>query len=254
MTMKVERAGERGPRVLLVQGTGVRGRAWQPQIDGLVERCQLAWYDNRGLGDNPGRVGSVEDMGRDALEVLDQLGWSSATLVGHSLGGVIAQQVAVLAPERVDGLGLLCTFAVGSASISWHPSDMWLNLRTAVGTAAMRRRAFFELVSDPSVDVDLEAIERLEQVFGRRLDALPPAAFPQVLALARTDLRKQLSWRGRTLVVSARDDRIAKPAQGRMLAELLDGRFELVDGGHAVVVQDAARINQLLVDELLTGS
>lgn len=238
--------GEGSP-VLLVQGVGVAGCGWQPQIEALGGDHEVAWFDNRGVGASPGDPGSVRKMAEDALGVMDALGWESASIVGHSLGGVIAQQMAVLAPERVQRLALLCTFARGRSALSLHPAALWMNLRTMVGTKAMRRRAFFELVTDPEVAVDEPAITQLERAFGRGLADLPAAAQKQVMALARADLRQDLAALDLpTLVVSATHDRVAPVSQGPLLAEALRGRFVEVPGGHAVPVQDAPRINALL--------
>lgn len=238
-----------GVPVLLIQGVGVAGRAWSPQIDGLERSFQLAWFDARGLGESPGPVGMLDDMARDAFEVLDALGWPSAHVVGHSLGGVIAQRMATLHPERVRTLALICTFAVGRAAVSFSPSTVLLNLRTLVGTVSMRRRAFFELVSGPGTPATEESICALEGAFGRRLDALPPAAVEQLRVLVSTDLRSELGGLDLpTLVISASHDRIAPPDQGRQLAEVLGGEHVVVDGGHAVTVQDPGTINRLLYD------
>lgn len=238
-----------GVPVLLIQGVGVAGRAWAPQIDALDQVFQLAWYDARGIGQSPGPVGSVADMARDALEVLDALGWDSAHVVGHSLGGVIAQQLALDAPERVRSLTLMCTFARGGAALSFHPADLWANLRTMVGTSAMRRRAFFDLVTDPRRSPTEEEIGLLEGAFGRRLDALPAAAPHQLRALVGTDLREALADLDvPALVLSAVHDRIAPLAQGRELARLLGTSLVELQGGHALPVQDPEPVNQLLYE------
>ncbi|MEZ4315910.1 MAG: alpha/beta hydrolase [Myxococcota bacterium] len=242
-----ETAGS-GPRVLLVQGVGVAGCGWAPQVEGLKDAFELAWFDNRGVGASPGVPGTMEDMARAALEVMDALGWESASLVGHSLGGVIAQQVRVLAPERVERLGMLCTFAKGRSALSLEISDLWANLRTMVGTYGMRRRAFYELVSDPTRPPTDENLAELESAFGRDLTALPGAATAQLRALLATDLREALSAMEPvpSLVVSAKRDRLAPVSQGPLLSAALRATYVEVPGGHAVPVQDAPRINALL--------
>lgn len=246
MSLHVERAGS-GRRVLFIQGVGVAGCGWRPQIEAL--HGDLAWFDNRGIGASPGRPGSVEDMARDALEVMDGLGWADALLVGHSLGGVIAQQMAILAPERVTGLALLCTFLQGSGAISFAPRDMWLNMRTVLGTADMRRAAFFDLVTDPTLPATEENILALEQVFGRRLSDLPPVAMAQVRALSRADLTASIpAFQGPRMVLSATDDRVAPIGQGRALSAALQTPLIEVAGGHAVTIQNANLVNQHLAD------
>ena len=105
-----------GPAVLLVQGVGAIGRAWRPQIDALKASYTVIAFDNRGIGESTGGDGplSIEAMAADALAVADASGASSFHLVGHSMGGIIAQQIAFAAPDRVRSLSLLCTFARGA--------------------------------------------------------------------------------------------------------------------------------------------
>ena len=237
--------------VLLIQGVGVAGRAWRPQLRALGAEFPVATFDNRGIGRSPGRPGDMIEMGQDVLEVLDRLDWPAAHLVGHSLGGVIAQQAALLAPERVRSLSLLCSFADGGVVFRPSLRSLWLNLRTVFGTAAMRRRAFFEMVSDPTIEPDEEAIMRLEEIFERSLHELPQATMAQVWALFRTDMRPSLGGlEVPTLALSARSDNVAPPSQGRVLADLLRGRFVEVDGGHACTIQQATEVNRVLVEFL----
>jgi pimeloyl-ACP methyl ester carboxylesterase len=191
-------------------------------------------------------------MAADAEAVLDHLGWDAAHVVGHSLGGVIAQQLALQRGERVRSLALLCTFARGRDVLSWSPAALWAQLRCRVGTRAMRRRAFFALVSPASLPADEANMATLEAAFGRGLADLPAAAMGQVRALAASDLLAELpGLRGLpALVVSASEDRLAPPVQGRLLAQALGVALHEVPGAHAVPVQDAARINALLADFL----
>src|SRR6478752_9737116 len=101
-----------GPPVLLIQGVGVQGDAWMPQTDDLAADFTCVTFDNRGMGrSQPAAVAiTVEQMARDALAILDAAGIASAHVVGHSLGGVVALQLALSAPARVRSLALLCTF------------------------------------------------------------------------------------------------------------------------------------------------
>lgn len=240
-----------GPRVLLIQGTGVAGCAWQAQVDALSDRYELAWYDAPGIGERPGSPGTVPDMAADARQVLDDLGWEHAFVMGHSLGGVIAQQLALDAPERVDGLLLLCTFAQGRAALSMNPRTMWIQTRTSIGTASMRRHAFYQLVSHPDLPPTEAHIAQLEEAFGRSLHALPPAAMTQVWALVRTDLSARLGALDcPAAVLSGAFDRVAPPEQGRRLAQALGCELEVLDAGHAMPVQQADLVNARLAAHL----
>lgn len=237
-----------GPRVLMIQGTGVAGQGWMPQVAALQDAYTLAWFDNPGVGATPGPPGSIRDMADAAAQVLDELGWERAHVVGHSLGGVIALRLALDHPGRVRSLALLCTFARGRASLSFGPAALWRQVRMILGTVASRRRAFFELVSPRAMWGSEAGMAELERVFGRGLHELPPAAFAQVRALAGADLRPELPSLRHVpaLVVTATEDRVAPLAQGPVLAHALGAELVEVTGGHAVTVQDAPRINALL--------
>src|SRR4051794_31384796 len=104
-----------GPPVLFIQGTGTHGDGWRPQVDELSTRFRCLTFDNRGMANSQPHAGplTVEQMAEDARALLDTQGWASAHVVGHSLGGLIALQLALDAPRRVRSLALLCTFARG---------------------------------------------------------------------------------------------------------------------------------------------
>lgn len=228
----------------MIQGTGVAGCGWSPQVEGLKNDYPLAWFDNRGMGDSPGLSSSLEGMADDAISVLDALQWPDAHVVGHSLGGVIAQALAVGARERVTLLALLCTLINGRASVGLSPRRALAQFKTVVGTRDMRRRAFFDLVYNPEIPATEENMSALEHVFGRSLKALPRAANRQVQILMGTNMSKALAdLTSPAFILSATHDLIATVGQGRALAAALDAAFVEVPGGHAVAIHGAARIN-----------
>ena len=131
-----------GPPVLLIQGTGVHGDGWQPQVDGLAGRYRCLSFDNRGVGRSQpvGAVLSVAQMADDSRALLDAVGWESAHVVGHSLGGPIAIQLALQSPTRVRSLALLCTTARGRDVFPLTLRSLGLALRMQVGPRVLRRR------------------------------------------------------------------------------------------------------------------
>ena len=125
-----------GPRVLFIQGVGIQGDGWRPQTDALADRFACLSFDNRGMGKSQPLAGpvTVEQMADDARAVMDAAGWDAAHVVGHSLGGVVAVQLALAARERVKSLGLLCTFTGNKTAAPMTPRMIWLGLRSRVGT------------------------------------------------------------------------------------------------------------------------
>jgi pimeloyl-ACP methyl ester carboxylesterase len=245
-----------GPPVLLIQGVGVVGEGWRLQVDALKQRFQTLIFDNRGIGKSTPSTGpiSIEAMAEDARALMDVAGWESAHVVGHSMGGVIAQQLALDYPKRVRSLALLCTFARGKDAARLTPWVLWMTLRTRIGTRRMRRRAFLEMICPPAAlqGADLDALAvRFGALIGRDLADQPPILMKQLMAMARHDASGRLGELRDipTLVVSAEHDRIALPRYGQALANAIPGaRFELMrDASHGVIIHAPDRINDLVL-------
>lgn len=248
-----------GPRVLFIQGTGVHGDGWQPQVDALAAHYECLTFDNRGMGRSQpmGAPITVAQMAEDALTLMDALGWPSAHVVGHSLGGLVAQQVALTARSRVRSLALLCTFARGREATKLTPWMLWVGLRTQLGPRRSRRHAFLQMVLPPAewATVDRDALaERLAPLFGHDLADQPPVAMRQLRAMSACDVTPQLGALAGlpTLVVSAEHDRVAPPASGRALAAGIPGAryVELPAAAHGIPLTAPARINALLLEHL----
>jgi pimeloyl-ACP methyl ester carboxylesterase len=251
-----------GPPVLFIQGTGVHGDGWRPQVEVLAARYRCLTFDNRGMSRSQpmGAPLSVEQMAEDTLKLMDEQGWESAHVVGHSLGGLIAQHVAFTARKRVRTLALLCTFACGRDATRLSPWMFWVGLRTRIGTRRQRRHAFLKLVLPPDTLAasDRDAVaERLVPLFGHDLADQPPIVMKQLAAMRRYDARRRLCELGGlpTLVVSAEHDRIARPELGRALAEgVPHARYvEMANASHGVTIERAEEINKLLDEHFRRG-
>ncbi|MCP3139669.1 alpha/beta fold hydrolase [Pyxidicoccus xibeiensis] len=248
-----------GAPVVLIQGSGVGANGWRPQLSALAPRFQCLCFDNRAYGRSVPSAEplSLDLMAEDVLALMDAQGWRSAHLVGHSMGGLIAQYVAHRAKERVRSLALLCTFADGKAPSRLTPWLIGVGLRTRIGTRRMRQRAFMEMVltEDELAAVDTGAMaQRLGALFDRDLAESPPILMQQVRAMARADARPFLSQLAGipTLVASAEHDRIATPKSGRELAQgLPDARYvELKGTAHAMTIVRDTEVNALLLEHL----
>jgi pimeloyl-ACP methyl ester carboxylesterase len=248
-----------GPAVVLVQGAGVIGEGWRPQIDALKDRYTVVWIDNRGIGQSALVSGelTIEDMAADVLAVADAEGLERFHLAGHSMGGLIAQQVALTARARVASLSLLCTFLKGRQATAMSWPMLVIAMRSRIGPRRSRRRAFVEMVMPPAylatVDRD-ELCEGLGVMFGRDLADQPPIVMRQLRAMGRFDVSSRLAELTAlpTLVVSAEHDLIARPEYGRALAAAIPGStyVEFPGAGHAVTIQCAAEINEMLMNHL----
>lgn len=246
-----------GPPVLLIQGVGVVGNGWKPQVDGLQGQFTLLSFDNRGIGASVNRAGrlTIDDMAADALAILDAEGIDRVHVAGHSMGGVIAQALALQAPKRITSLALLCTFAKGKDGSKVTLPMLATALRMRIGTRATRRNAFLELIMPERYlqQIDRPALAaQLEPLFGHDLSEQPSIVMKQLSAMSKYDARARLGELGTipTLVVSATEDRLASLATGRALAGAIPGAtyVEIADAGHGLPIHRAAATNALLAE------
>lgn len=104
-----------GSPLLLIMGATYSAKMWYPALDALATRHRVLCFDNRGTGDSSTtRVASMADFAGDARAVMDAAGVERAHVYGVSLGGVIAQELALESPERIRSLILGCTGILSS--------------------------------------------------------------------------------------------------------------------------------------------
>src|SRR5262249_16161668 len=120
-----ERRGE-GPRLLFVNGSGSTIESAAPLIDAFARQFDVVVHDQRGLGRTsvPERQPTMADFARDAAALLDHVGWDTANVFGISFGGMVAQELAVTWPERIDRLVLSCTSAGGESGSSYPLEEL----------------------------------------------------------------------------------------------------------------------------------
>jgi aminoacrylate hydrolase len=249
-----------GPAVLLIQGAGVVGDGWRPQIERLAHEYTLVSFDNRGIGMStmaPGGRVTIEHMADDAIAVMAAEGLESFHVAGHSMGGLIAQALALRVRARVKSLALFCTFVRGPEGARLSPAMMWTALRMRLGTRAMRREAFLGLIMPSAYVRRVDRVRlagELAPLFGHDLASQPWFVMQQVRAMAHYDAAARWAELAGipTLVASAAHDRIALPQYGRALAARIpNARYvEYPDAGHAVTIQCVEEVTADLREHL----
>lgn len=247
-----------GEPIVFIQGVGVLGQGWRPQATPLSEEFSTLTIDNRGIGQSVLRSQnlSIEIMAGDVLATMDHLGIKSAHIVGHSMGGSIALELAVRFPKRVRSLSLLCTFLIGKQALELNSRIFWLGIRTRVGSRQSRRNAFLQILFSKKYlagGINLKSLADITgQLVGRDLADSPSIIMKQLKALSRHNCFSELKDLAHipTLVVSAKEDPIALPAFGRELAENIPGaKFILLENAsHGIVLERPDEINSLLLE------
>jgi pimeloyl-ACP methyl ester carboxylesterase len=135
-----------GEPLLLIQGLGYGRWGWDPVVPGLAERYRVLTFDNRGIGDSDKPPGpySARELAADALQVLDEAGVERAHVVGASLGGMVAQELAVAAPVRLDRLVLCCTTPGGPTAVPMPDVTVRLFQEAATLAPDVALRRFIE--------------------------------------------------------------------------------------------------------------
>jgi pimeloyl-ACP methyl ester carboxylesterase len=222
-----------GPPLLLVMGLGYGRWGWEPILASLAERYRVLSFDNRGYGESdipPGPY-TAADMAGDALAVLDAAGVERAHVLGSSLGGAVAQELALRHPERVDRLVLASTM---SGVSNMHPlPEPTLQLMEEAPTLdpAVALRRFVENALVPEAEPDL--VERIVEL--RTAKPPDPAGWAAQAGIwASFDVWDELpSLAVPTLVVHGEGDVVVDPRNAPLLAgRIRDAELRLVPGGH----------------------
>ena len=213
-----------GQPLLLIHGLGYARWGWEPVLPGLVEQFDVILFDNRGIGESDAPPGpyTAAEMADDAVRVLDEAGVERAHVVGTSLGGMIAQELALSHPERVDRLVLACTTPGGPNAHPMPQETVALIAEAATLEPAVALRRFVENALAPStVETRPELVDRIME--HRLATAQQPAAWAaQAAAGMGFDAYDRLgTLTAPTHVVTGTDDVVVDPRNSELLVRLL---------------------------------
>jgi 3-oxoadipate enol-lactonase len=245
-----------GTPVLLIMGFGMSGQAWRPQVKGLMPHRKVAIYDNRGIGETETSKHpyGFSDLARDARALLDHLGWERAHVAGVSMGGMIAQHLALAAPERLRSLTLIATHPGGSVRHTIPTRrGLRLFLRANTSKGETRFEALRHLLytpgyleeADPESDFGEDAMERFAVPADRT------TLKSQLRAILKHDTTRHLHRLNAipTLVVRPGGDLLVPPRNSDRLHRLIPGSrmFSIADAGHGVTHECADEVNEQML-------
>ena len=247
--MSVRIAWERhgaGEPLLLVHGLGYARWGWEPVLPGLAERFDVLLFDNRGIGESDAPAGpyTVAELAGDAVAVLDEAGVERAHVVGTSLGGMVAQELALAHPGRVDRLVLACTTPGGPQAFPLPERTLALMAEAATLEPAVALRRFVENALAPPTPV--ERPELVDRIMEHRLATAQGQAAWAAQAAAgvgfdRYDRMGEIA--AATLVLTGTEDGVVDPRNAGLLAEHVpDARLERFEGtGHLIQLDQPVR-------------
>ena len=245
----------RGSPLVLIQGVGVGRWGWEPVADRLARRFQVITIDNRGIGASDAPTGhySTRVMADDVLAVLDDAGIQRASLVGTSLGGMIAQELALAHPERVDKLVLVATIPGGSRSRPMPMGTTYLFAAAPFMTSQVKLREFARKTLGSAT---LRRRPRLARRLVARKLAHPQSESGWRAQIAAGMLFNPLGRQRRitqpTLVVQGTADQVVAPGNAEVLAGLVpDARVQRFDrAGHLLYWEQPKRFVRVVTDFL----
>ena len=226
-----------GPLLLLVSGLGGDSQSWLPVLDELSKHFRVLTFDNRGAGrsDPPDTFYTIADLAADARHLLAHLGIGRAHLLGHSMGGYIAQELAITYPECVDKLILAGTAPFSSdrnntffrTFLGWWEKGMDLETR-------MRVWAFWLFTPERFHNADF-----IEEYISAAVKYPHQQSIPgfkgQIEAIASFNARDRLEKiRAETLIIEGKEDILILPREAETLKR--------IPGSSLLYVEEAAHL------------
>ena len=249
----------KGVPLVMIQGFAGNHQAWFFQTPVFQKYYRVIIFDNRGIGktDKSSEPYTIKAMAEDVIGLMDYLNIDKAHVLGLSLGGMVAQEVAISYPERVIKLVLGSTFA------SIEVNDIQPELMEALG------------IRESSTDVDISNMDfrklmnfMVSSAFNKRLWRMillslskysmksinPEGHFKQMSAISSYSTLDRLHLiKASTLVITGTGDRIISPGASEVIASHIpNAKLVLVKGGsHAFFMEMRGRFNKEVLGFLM---
>jgi 3-oxoadipate enol-lactonase len=252
------RAGE-GEPLLLIQGMSATHLAWgRPFLDELERSFEVFVFDNRGMGLS-GRAElpfTIADLAADTAGLFDALELESAHVVGISMGGMIAQELALAHQERIRTLTIGASYCGGQEATLMAPEDLqMLGAAFASGDRDQVFRAMWEINLSPGFREDDSRYAAFTEM-AAALSSPQPVIMQQMRACAIHDTHERLGQIDLpTLVIHGDVDRLLGYSNGRQIAAAIPGaRLETLEGvGHMFWWEQPQRSAELIREHALAA-
>ncbi|MEZ4462382.1 MAG: alpha/beta hydrolase [bacterium] len=241
-----------GVPVLFIMGFGMRGQVWERQVASLMSDHECVYFDHAGLG-NSGPISTrrltMATMADDALGILDTLGWETAHVVGISMGGMIAQHLAVRAHARLRSLTLAATTPGGFPHVVPPLRGLRLFAKANGARGAEAVNALAELLFSPEFirrEPDL-AMELLREDFsGQQPPRETRLAHLHAVTHHNIASRLEVLRRVPTMIIKPTQDVLVSPKQCDRLHRLIPHSvLHEIPAGHGVTRERPRRLTRV---------
>lgn len=231
----------RGEPLVLIPGLGYDGWMWHRMIPGLAARYQVIRIDNRGVGqsDIPTGPYTAQMLAADIVGLLDALGLPKAHIMGHSMGGFIAQALVLDYPDRVDKLILSATNFGGPRHVPISAEAMVVLTDMSGDPIERLRRGIAVSCAPGFVEANAEFVE--QWVAWRVAHPIDPTGYQAQLAIGLGLISEAAAFEHRlaavtapTLILFGAEDKVVPPANAPLLANRIPAaRVEILpNAGH----------------------
>lgn len=225
-----------GEPLVLIPGLGYGGWMWHKMIPGLAEHFQVISIDNRGveLSDKPPGPYTAQMLAADVVGMLDDFGLARAHIMGHSMGGFIAQALALDYPERVYKLVLSATNFGGPRHVPIAPEAMAVLTDLSGDPLERLRRGIVVSCAPGFTEANPEFVE--QWVSYRVAHPIDPAGYQAQLAIGLGLLATETSFEHKlervtapTLILFGAEDKVVPKENATLLAaKIPDARVDIL--------------------------
>ena len=247
LKIECEVQGEGDP-IVFIAGANDDRNGWA-EVAPAFATYQRVLFDNRDVGRSPraSRSYTIADMAVDTIGMMDRLGIERAHVLGHSMGGAIAQEVALLAPSRVRSLVLVGTFARPDPYTEAACGRWKLWMRTLGPEEFLRNILFYWVGSDIINELGMDA---LVELVAPQVIAQGPEAFCRQIdaALAHDTVSRLSEITAPTLVVAGDGDMIIRRNHDRQLLDGIPGsEYAVIEhSGHSPTIEQPAALSDAI--------
>ena len=241
-----------GTPLILIRGLGSSADHWYTQVPELSKHFRVIIFDNRGIArsTDSGEPFTIQDMAQDTIELLDHLGIQRTHLLGLSMGGMIAQEIAIQHPHRINGLILAVTHCGGDQQIKAAADVTETIQRLAIDNSLEARVMAATVFFAPQTLKENAAALQAYSAASLKYTTAPEMIKRQMQAISTHATFDRLHRiKAPTLVLGGAEDVLIPPHNSNILSEQIPNAKLLIvpGGGHQVLIEQADACNQEII-------
>jgi pimeloyl-ACP methyl ester carboxylesterase len=246
-----------GKPLVLISGLGYSSWQWHEMVPLLAEKFQVITFDNRGVGqsDKPAGPYTAGMLAQDTVGLLDALKIEKAVIVGHSMGGFIAQAIALDFPQRVEKL-ILCSTNFGGPNHAPITPEAMKVLTDVTSDALTRFKNGLAVSTAPGWSERNPAMIE-EWIQWRVANPIEPVHYQAQMAIGLGLLPEAAAFENKlprlnvpTLILFGAHDKVVPPANADLLAQKIAGSTVVIfpDAGHFFPIEIAEAASRTILD------